>query len=164
MSDAATATQFTFRVMREADRHAAFLLFDSFLNDDPHIVAANHVYGAGGSAALERALALFIERPEIGFVWLGFERDEAIAGCVVCYAISTSRGAIVVKLDDVTVRADHLGQGIGSKMLNALFAYLRTQGVARVDTSCHLDNADARRFYDRLGFQSLGEERLAKLL
>jgi len=36
--------------------------------------------------------------------------------------------------------------------------------VKRVDTACHRENAGAWRFYERLGFHPLDEERIARLL
>jgi RimJ/RimL family protein N-acetyltransferase len=49
-------------------------------------------------------------------------------------------------------------------MLEALAAELRRQAIGRIDTACHRDNAGAWRFYERLGFRPLDEERIALLL
>ena len=49
-------------------------------------------------------------------------------------------------------------------MLRALAEHLRAQGVTRIDSSCHRDNAGAWRFYEALGFSALDEERIAWLL
>ena len=150
--------------MAAADLAAAEELFLAFLRGDPHYLDVASVYGDGGPEALHRALQLFIERPELGFVWMA-RRDEGIVGCcVVCYAISTSRGAIVAKLDDVNVRPGLEGQGIGGAMLQSLKEELRRGGVSRIDTATHFDNPGARRFYERHGFASLREERMSCLL
>ena len=91
--------------------------------------------------------------------------EPAIVGaCVVCHAISTSRGTLVAKLDDVTIRDDWRGRGVGGAMLAALASHLLGHGVTRIDTACHRDNAGAWRFYERLGFRPLDEERIALLL
>ena len=43
--------------------------------------------------------------------------EEGVAGvCVICYAVSTSMGAMVAKLDDVSMKADRRGEGIGTVM------------------------------------------------
>ena len=146
------------------DVGAAQELFLAFLQQDPHYLDVAAVYGDGGAPALARALALFVERPELGFVWVARQRGDVVGCCVVCYAISTSRGGLVAKLDDVNVRPGLEGRGIGSAMLAALKAELRANGVSRVDTATHLDNPGARRFYERHGFASLREERLSCLL
>jgi ribosomal protein S18 acetylase RimI-like enzyme len=160
--------ELAFARMDASTREDARGLLGSFLTDDPHYRASAAVYGDGGPQALERALDLFLARPEIGFVWLAFARESgrrrALGACVVCYAISTSRGALVAKLDDVSIAAHARGQGVGGRMLGALFDELVRLGVARVDCGCHRDNEGAWRFYERLGFRPLDEERIARAL
>jgi ribosomal protein S18 acetylase RimI-like enzyme len=48
--------------------------------------------------------------------------------------------------------------------LDSLKAELQRLGVRRIDTSVHVQNPEARRFYERHGFCSLKEERLACVL
>jgi GNAT superfamily N-acetyltransferase len=154
-----------FAPMDARSRSDAYALLGAFLAEDPHYRAAAAQYGDGGLPALARALDLFLAHPEIGFVWLAHATDgTAVGGCVACYAISTSRGARVAKLDDVTIRRDWQQRGVGTALLRALATHLRAHGVSRIDTACHRDNADAWRFYERLGFRPLHEERLALLL
>jgi ribosomal protein S18 acetylase RimI-like enzyme len=154
--------------MTTATRGDARALLGAFLTGDEHYRASAEVYGDGGMAALERALDLFLARSELGFVWLAQARDGAAfvtaGACVVCYAISTSRGSVVAKLDDVTIRADWQGRGVGNGMLAALAQELRAKGLSRIDCGCHRDNERAWRFYERMGFRPLDEERIALLL
>ena len=154
--------------MSALTRAAAQALLGEFLEGDAHYRASSAVYGDGGRDALSRALDLFAERPELGFVWLAFADEGGervpVGACVVCHAISTSRGALVAKLDDVTIARAWQGRGVGSAMLGALCEALRASGIARIDTACHRDNEGAWRFYERLGFRPLDEERIALLL
>lgn len=150
--------------MKRSDVGEAEELFLAFLQQDPHYLEVASVYGDGGPEALRRALRLFIEKPEIGFVWMARRGGKVAGCCVVCYAISTSRGAVVAKLDDVNVRPGLEGQGVGSVMMAELKDELRRSGVARIDTATHFDNPGARRFYARHGFESLREERMSCLL
>jgi ribosomal protein S18 acetylase RimI-like enzyme len=150
--------------MTAASLPGALAVLTEFLTDDPHYLASSAVYGDAGPAATMAALRLFLERPELGLVYVARHGDEVIAACVVCYAISTSRGGLVVKLDDVSVKRAHTGEGIGGRMLEALKDHLRAQGVSRIDCGCHRDNAGAWRFYERHGFRPLHEERIACLL
>lgn len=150
--------------MSGADVREAQALFQAFLQADPHYLDVASVYGDGGPEALGRALALFVARPDLGFVWMARRGAEVAGCCVVCYAISTSRGALVAKLDDVNVRPGLEGQGVGSAMIDALKQELRRIGVTRIDTATHFDNPRARRFYERHGFASLREERMSCLL
>lgn len=154
--------------MTTATRDDARALLSAFLAHDDHYRASAATYGDGGPEALACALDLFLARPAIGFVWLAYAgRGDArgpVAACVVCRAISTSRGALVAKLDDVTVTARWQGRGVGNAMLRALRAHLLEEGMSRIDCGCHRDNEGAWRFYERLGFRPLDEERLAWLL
>lgn len=154
--------------MTAASRGDARALLGEFLANDAHYRDNAARYGDGGMQALDRALDLLVLRPDLGFVWLAYareaERCEVAGACVVCYAISTARGSLVAKLDDVSIAAAWQNQGIGSAMLHALAATLRGEGVTRIDSSCHRDNAGAWRFYERLGFRALDEERIAWLL
>ena len=158
------APNVTCEPMTAAARADAARLLGRFLEDDAHYRASAAQYGDGGAQALARALDLFLARPELGFVWLARTADAIVGACVVCYAISTSRGGLVAKLDDVTVDAKRLGEGIGSAMLDALVSHLAKQGVGRIDTACHRGNAGAWRFYARHGFRPLDEERIARLI
>lgn len=154
--------------MTAATRGQARRLLGMFLEGDAHYRSSAAVYGDGGAAALDRALDLFLARPEIGFVWLALvpvaAGSNAVGACVVCRAISTARGTLVAKLDDVTIADDVRGRGVGARMLAALADHLRAEGMSRIDCGCHRSNAGAWRFYARLGFRPLDEERLAWLL
>ncbi len=158
------ADELAFARMGAPDREAAFGLFLAFLQADPHYLDVAATYGDGGPQALRRAMDLLVERPELGFVWMGRRGGEVVACCVACFAISTSRGTLVAKLDDVNVRPGLEGQGIGSAMMDSLKDELRRAGVTRIDTATHFDNPGARRFYERHGFATLREERLSCLL
>ena len=147
--------------MTAADVSDAFAMLSAFLSADEHYLASSAAYGDRGVRGLNDAFYLFLERPELGFVWLAHD-DRGVAGiCVVCYAISTSLGTLVAKLDDVSVQEDRRGTGVGTAMLQQLKNELRRQSVMRIDVAVHLDNPEAKRFYKKLGFVALNEERLA---
>lgn len=154
----------SFARMRAADIGPAESLFLAFLQADPHYLDVAEAYGDGGPQALRSALEMFVDHPELGFVWVARDGAEVVGCCVVCYAISTSRGGLVAKLDDVNVRPGLERRGIGSAMLDSLKEELRRAGVTRIDTATHFENPDARRFYARHGFASLREERMSCLL
>src|ERR1044072_1629189 len=100
------STVITCRRMRTGDVREAFEMLSKFLSADERYLASSAAYGDQGLKGLNDGLDLFLERPELGFVWMAFDEDGAAAVCVVCYAISTSMGSIVAKLDDVSVKDD----------------------------------------------------------
>ena len=152
------------KAMGESELDAAFSLLRAFLAADAHYRDSAKAYGDRGPQALVHALRLFLAHPELGFVWLALDAGTVVGGCVVCYAISTSAGAVVAKLDDVCVLPGREGEGIGTALIDSLKVELRSRGGRRIDTSCHLQNRRARDFYVRLGFRTLSEERLALVL
>ena len=119
-------------------------MLQAFLNEDEHYLDSSKAYGDRGFQGLNDALDLFLERPELGFVWLAYDEDGLAGICVVCYAISTSMGAVVAKLDDVSVKADRRGKGIGTALLEELKEQLRKESVTRIDVAVHLQNPEAR--------------------
>lgn len=151
----------TCRKMTIADVPDTFEMLRTFLSEDEHYLASSRAYGDRGFQGINDALDLFLERPELGFVWIAYDENGAAGMCVICYAISTSMGAVVAKLDDVSVKADRRGQRIGTTLLEQLKEQLRKEFVTRIDVAVHLENPEARRFYERLGFVALNEERLA---
>jgi ribosomal protein S18 acetylase RimI-like enzyme len=150
--------------MTAASLPGALAVFTEFLTGDPHYLASSTVYGDAGPNATMAALRLFLVHPELGLVYVARRGDAVVAACVVSYAISTSRGGLVAKLDDVSVKREQTGQGIGGAMLEALKGALRARGALRIDCGCHRDNDGAWRFYERHGFRPLHEERIACLL
>jgi ribosomal protein S18 acetylase RimI-like enzyme len=154
----------TCRKMMAADVSDAFEMLRVFLQEDEHYLASSKAYGDRGFQGLNDALDLFLERPELGFVWMAFDENGAAGVCVICYGISTSMGAVVAKLDDVSVKEDRRGQGAGTALLEQLKEQLRKESVTRIDVAVHVDNPEARHFYEKLGFAALNEERLACLI
>lgn len=139
----------------------AFNMLTDFLSGDEHYLASSSAYGDRGIQGLNDALYLFLEHPDLGFVWLAYDEAGVAGVCVICYAVSTSMGSLVAKLDDVSVKADRRGHGVGTELLEQLKAQLRKESVTRIDVGVHLENPAARRFYEKLGFAPLNEERMA---
>jgi ribosomal protein S18 acetylase RimI-like enzyme len=154
----------TCRKMTAADVPHAYEMLSAFLTADEHYLESSKAYGDRGIRGLNDALDLFLERPELGFVWMAFDNEGVAGCCVVCYAISTSMGAVVAKLDDVSVKPDRRGKGVGSALIECLKEQLRKESATRIDVAVHIDNSEARRFYEKLGFVPLNEQRLACLV
>lgn len=138
--------------MQPEDQAEAAALLASLIRSD-HIAEHSAAYGgAGEDAAIRLALKLFLDRPDLGFIWLAVEDSTVVGLVTVCFAVSTNLGAIVAKLPDFVVTANARGRGIGRFMVTSLVEELRSIGIGRVDLGVHETNAGARRFYDRLGF------------
>jgi ribosomal protein S18 acetylase RimI-like enzyme len=84
------------------------------------------------------------------------ELDERIVGFVSGYIVrrnphlSTER---VGKVDNIFVSEDSRGNGVGTQLLESLFNFYKSNGIVYIEISCDLQNAGARRLYERLGFK-----------
>jgi hypothetical protein len=79
-----------FRKMTMRQAADAQMLLATFLREDEHYLASAAAYGDqgpdSGPHALVRAIALFLKRPELGFVWLAYADGKPAGCCVVCGA------------------------------------------------------------------------------
>ena len=104
------------RTMASAERYDVFALMRQFRGDE---------------GTLGEALALFIDRPDYGFIWLAYDDDHP-AGCVsVSYGIDSEAGGLVATLRDLYVVPERRRRGIGSALLLTLHARLAQRGRAR---------------------------------
>ncbi|HZW54603.1 MAG TPA: GNAT family N-acetyltransferase [Candidatus Elarobacter sp.] len=128
------------RTMAGAERVDAFVLMKRFREDE---------------AALGDALALFVDRPDYGFVWLAYD-DGIPAACVsAAFAISTESGGLAASLRDLYVAEDRRRRGIGSALLATLHGRLDQLGVTAVEAAIPNDPA-LRAFFSARGYADRG--------
>ena len=86
--------------------------------------------------SLGKALTLFVEREDFGFVWIAFDDNESIVGCVlVSFAISTDAGGLVACLDDIVVFPGARRTGVGTGLLETLATHVRAMDIVGIRTS-----------------------------
>lgn len=117
-----------------------------------------------GEAALGDALALFVERPDYGFVWLAYEDDIPVACVSIAFGIATESGGLAATLRDLWVEPDRRRRGIGSALLATLHGRLDQLEVRRVESAIPDDPAlrgffAARGYAERRGFEVSLERR-----
>jgi GNAT superfamily N-acetyltransferase len=94
---------------------------------------------------------------EPGSTVLVAERGTDLVGLAVLLTRPPSpfAGAVprkVVELDNIVVRADQRGWGVGRRLLAACVRWARGRGATHVEVTVHAFNRDARRFYEKFGF------------
>ncbi|MFZ5781533.1 MAG: GNAT family N-acetyltransferase [Pseudomonadota bacterium] len=142
------------RTARLHDHDALVALFDEL--DEFHRQARPDVFQPFAGPARTREQ---VER------WLGGPGSTLLVaeqeGDVVGLAVLVTRpppafaGAIphkVIELENIVVRADGRGQGIGRCLLDAALAWSRGQQASHVGVAVHAFNRAARRFYEAFGF------------
>jgi len=61
-----------------------------------------------------------------------------------------------IELKNLNVRAGFRGRGVGSALVEAAEAWARERAYAQICLGVAVDNPDARRLYDRLGYVGTG--------
>ncbi len=76
------------------------------------------------------------------------EADASIVGmCSLQIVISTAEGGPVGLLEDLVVRKDYRGRGIGTSLLSEIVRWSRTRNLSRIQLLRDADNPAAREFY-----------------
>jgi GNAT superfamily N-acetyltransferase len=90
--------------------------------------------------------------------------DEIIGMCSVQMLISTAEGGPAGLLEDLIVRKDHRGKGIGSRLLSEIFTWCLTKNISRLQLLRDTDNERALKFYMRYGWRDTGLVCMRKFL
>lgn len=82
------------------------------------------------------------------------ERQAEVVGMVTAQVvISTAEGGAVGWVEDLVVRYDCRGQGIGRKLLASIETWAERKGLTRLQLLADRDNRPALRFYDDAGWE-----------
>ena len=76
-----------------------------------------------------------------------------IAMATVQILVSTAQGGPVGLVEDVVVRADCRGRGVGRRLMAAVSAWAVERGLTRLQLLADRDNQPALDFYRRIGWQ-----------
>jgi ribosomal protein S18 acetylase RimI-like enzyme len=114
------------------------------------------VHGPANARALRRLL----RSPELGLVWMiehGGEKGARAGANPVGYLVLTlgyslEQGGRDSFVDELYVRPEQRGRGLGSRAIATAQAAARRLGVRAVHLEVDVDNDRARRLYERVGF------------
>jgi GNAT superfamily N-acetyltransferase len=99
-----------------------------------------------------------------GAVFVAEAHGEVIGMCTVQTLVSTSQGGTVGLLEDLVVRKDLRGRGVGGSLLSHTLAYCAERGITRVQLLRDADNSRALDFYARNGWCDTSLVCMRKLL
>lgn len=100
-------------------------------------------------------LRQIIGQPETGRIYCATTKDGKIAGMVsILYTVSTAEGGRAAWLEDMVVRPDLRGGGIGEQLLQMAVEQARAAGCKRITLLTDAVNERAIRFYGRVGFRA----------
>ena len=99
------------------------------------------------SARIEQALVPLLKNDQYGEVWL---IQPAMGYVLLTWGYSLESGGREALIDEIYLR--HRGEGLGSAVLKHLLTQLANRDIRCVFLETERHNAQARRFYQRLGF------------
>lgn len=107
---------------------------------------------APSPAKQRRALELVLAQPAMGRVFV-LTRNRKVLGMVsLLFTISTAEGGQAAWLEDLVVRPEHRGRGLGTRLLQEAVEWARKQGITRISLLTDAHNLGARGLYMRHGF------------
>jgi ribosomal protein S18 acetylase RimI-like enzyme len=93
------------------------------------------------------------------------EADGRIVGFMISYILTGGFGmAQSAWIATMGVDPDFMGQGIGARLAQEIFAFYRAQGIDNVYTSVRWDSTDMLSFFKTLGFDRSNFINLRKVL
>lgn len=111
-----------------------------------------------------QGMRLLLQSPDHGTIKVAFADDGSVIGMVSAQlVISTAEGAPSAWVEDMVVREDYRGKGIGRALLGSLMAWAVSKGATRAQLLVDLDNEPALGYYQHLGWQTtrLGARRIS---
>jgi ribosomal protein S18 acetylase RimI-like enzyme len=85
-------------------------------------------------------------------VWVAQDAGEIVGMCTGQVVISTAEGGEAALVEDVIVREDRRGRGIGRMLIGAVERWARQRGIRRLQLLAAAGNTRALGFYGRLGW------------
>lgn len=104
-------------------------------------------------AKQERGLRLILDDPRVGAILVARDGAQVVGMVNLLFTVSTAEGGRVMVLEDMIVRPDHRGQGVGLQLIEAAIARATATGCARITLLTDEDNNQAQWFYGRAGFR-----------
>ena len=102
--------------------------------------------------ALEFAVDRILEAPERGRVLLAVGDGEIAGVAVVLYSWSVEHGGAAAWLDELYVRPERRGGGIGQQLLRAVRDLAASEGARALDLEVEAGHERAAHLYEREGF------------
>ncbi|WP_419784213.1 N-acetyltransferase family protein [Maridesulfovibrio sp.] len=77
---------------------------------------------------------------------------EVVGMCTGQIVISTAEGGPSILVEDVVVRSDRQGEGIGTMLMKAVIQFAEEQRATRLQLLADCDNTPALKFYNKIGW------------
>ena len=131
------------------------------LRDVPALVALMTSFYAEAdfplpAAPAARAFEALLTDPRLGGAWLAEREGTPVGHAVLTACFSMEYGGLRAFIDDLYVRPEARGRGVGAALLAAARDSAMTRGVRALHVEVGVENATARRLYSRAGYSDSG--------
>ena len=106
------------------------------------------------SAKQERALKMILADAALGTIYVAREGKQVVAMVSVLESVSNAEGGRAGLLEDMVVKPEARGKGVGKALLDHAIDQSRAKGLLRLTLLTDSDNATARGLYSQAGFIS----------
>ena len=100
----------------------------------------------------KKGLEFMLAKNPDRMVWVAEVEGKVVGMCTVQVLISTAEGGEAALVEDVVVRTEWRGMGIGKKLMAALDKWAVKRGIHRLQLLADRENAPALEFYSKLGW------------
>jgi ribosomal protein S18 acetylase RimI-like enzyme len=110
---------------------------------------------APSDESIRRTAAVLLRDPETEFLLAAADGDAPPSGvCQLRYRLTVWTGVEDCWLEDLFVRADARGRGIGRSLVDAAVERARARGCRRIQLDVNEQNGEALALYRRMGFST----------
>jgi GNAT superfamily N-acetyltransferase len=109
-------------------------------------------------------LKLIIDEPAMGRLFVVRVNAIIVGMANALITFSTAEGGRVVLMEDVIIKTEHRGRGLGTRLVKHVLAWATNERMSRVTLLADKGNALALGFYERLGFQPSAMTVLRRML
>lgn len=92
-----------------------------------------------------------LKRPEVCFIYVLRTTDQPVAGFCAFWRVAEQ-----IHINNLAIRPELRGQGLGSRLLQAVIAEATRLGASRATLEVRRSNLPAIRLYERAGFSEAG--------
>ena len=100
-----------------------------------------------------RGLRLILDNTALGRLFVLRDQGKVAGMANVLFTVSTAEGCRVAILEDVIIRSEYRGKGLGRWLVEHALAWVKAEGMARVTLLADRKNKAALDFYRKLGFE-----------
>ncbi len=99
----------------------------------------------------EHGLALLLESDAV--VLCADSCGELVGMATMQFSVSTAEGAVGGRIEDVVVKRNFRGEGIGKRLLEEMISRAKASGCTRLQLAADEENIPAHGFYRHLGWE-----------